>query len=245
MNDLTFTKTYDIRSYETAPDGRATLSTMGNQLQDSATRHAESMKFGYEDLVKRNRIWVLSRFCLRMDSLPCFGESTDITTWPSANLNTVATRDFLIRQDDQVIGRGVSAWAVIDLATRKATPIEDIIHERAIPQQDRALEFEGRAVKRIREGMHDTAIIARHGDEDINRHVNSIRLVEFLLESSPGQWRTSRTCMGLDVQFRSECHAGEHLTSLCMPQDDGKTALHILKRDSDEREVARMKTWWT
>ncbi|WP_147820665.1 acyl-[acyl-carrier-protein] thioesterase [Salidesulfovibrio onnuriiensis] len=243
MNDLTLTRNYDIRSYETDEHWRATLPALCNHLQDIATRHAADLGFGYEDLIRTRRIWVLSRAYLHMDAMPGFGESVAVQTWPSGTLKTVATRDFVVRQNEHVIGRGVSAWAVIDLDTRKATSVDDLLEQRVIPDLPPALEFEGRAVKRIKEGEREVRIIARKGDHDVNGHVNSIRQVEFLLESAPEQWQRERRCVGGDVQYRAECHAGDELRCLCMPQDDD-TALHILMRTSDDREVARMKTWW-
>jgi acyl-CoA thioesterase FadM len=108
---------------------------------------------------------------------------------------------------------------------------------------DRAIDFEGRAVKRIREGEFETTVTARHGDHDINGHVNSMRSVEYCLEAVPESWSATRYCVGGDVQFRAECFAGDRLHSLAAPQEDG-TMLHSLIRESDGKETARMKTWW-
>ncbi len=243
MHELTYTKSYDIRSYETDGTWQATLPAICNQLQDASTRHAATLGFGYEDLIRSKRIWVLSRAYLRMENMPCFGDATEVETWPSGTLSTVAIRDFLVRNKGRIIGRGVSAWAVIDLETRKAANVNDLLEQRLIPDLAPALEFEGRAVKRIREGAREVRVIAKTGDLDVNRHVNSIRQVEFLMESAPEEWQRERQCVGGDIQYRAECHAGDEMRCLCMPQDDD-TALHILIRASDDKEIARMKTWW-
>lgn len=243
QQELTFTQNYRIRSYETDFAWRATITALCNHLQDIASLHADTMGFGYEDLVSSGRAWVLARAYLRMDRLPRFGQTAEVTTWPSANLNTVATRDFVISEGGSIAGKGTSAWAVIDMNTRKAVPADDFIDLRKIPQQERAIDFETRAVKRIREGERSVTVVARQSDQDINRHVNSIRQVEFLLESTPESWHETRACMGADVQFRAECHAGETIVSICSPNDDN-TAQHILMRVSDNKEIARMKSWW-
>ncbi|KAB1443113.1 acyl-[acyl-carrier-protein] thioesterase [Pseudodesulfovibrio senegalensis] len=243
MNELLFTQPYRIRSYETGYDWKVTIPPLCNHLQDIASMHAERLGFGYADLHAMGCAWVLVRAFLRMDALPAFGEVVDVTTWPSGAGRTAATRDYEIRLDDRIVGRATSAWAIIDLESRKAVNAEEIMAKRKSPERDRALEFESRAVKRIREGEHRANVLARQGDEDVNRHVNSIRQVEFLLESCPVEWKETRQCVAADVQFRAECHAGEELVALCSPQDDG-TARHALFRASDDREVARMQTWW-
>lgn len=243
MNELVFTQPYRIRSYETGYDWKVAIPPLCNQLQDIASLHADRLGFGYADLHAMNCAWVLVRAYLRMDDLPGFGETLNVTTWPSGASRTAATRDYELRLGERMVGRGTSAWAIIDLNTRNAVNAEEIMAGREMPDRDRALEFESRAVKRIREGEHRAKVLARQGDEDVNRHVNSIRQVEFLLESCPAQWRETRQCVAADVQFRAECHAGDELVALCSPQNDG-TARHALFRASDDREVARMQTWW-
>ncbi len=243
MNELIFTQPYRIRSYETGHDWKATLPPLCNQLQDIASMHAARLGFGYADLHTKGCAWVLVRAFLRMDQLPGFGDTVNVTTWPSDSGRTAATRDYEMSLDGQIIGRGTSAWAVIDMQSRKAVDASEVISRGQLPDRKRALDFETRAVKRIREGEFRTSVLARQSDEDVNRHVNSIRQVEFLLESCPVRWQDKQRCIGADVQFRAECHAGDELVSMCQPQGDG-TAQHSLLRTADNREVARMKTWW-
>jgi acyl-ACP thioesterase len=240
--NLIHTSTYRLRSYEVDFEDRAFLTALCNMLQDAASMHAAELGFGYGDLHRLGRAWVLSRAFIHMDALPGFGTDVEVETWPSGNQKTVATRDFLLKNGD-VIGRGTSAWAVIDIEDRKAVSPESLIADRDIPQVPRALEFESRAVKRIRDGEHATTVRARYGDHDINGHVNSMRSVEYCLEAVPESWRRERVCVGGDVQFRAECFAGDELRSIASPQEDG-TMLHTLIRQSDQRETARMKTWW-
>ncbi|GAB7023409.1 acyl-[acyl-carrier-protein] thioesterase [Salidesulfovibrio brasiliensis] len=239
---LTHTSTYRVRSYEVDQDNRASLIALCNMLQDAASMHAAELGFGYEDLHRLGRAWVLSRAYLHMETMPGFGEDVTVETWPSGNQRTVATRDFLLMRSGVTIGRATSAWAVIDIESRRAVSPEDLIAERDIPKRDKAVDFEGRAVKRIKEGPWDAAVHARFGDHDLNGHVNSMRSVEYCLESMPRELSTD-CCVAADIQFRAECFGGDELRSVAAPQEDG-TVLHSLVRQSDERETARMKTWW-
>lgn len=241
--ELTHRSTYRVRSYEVDRENHTSLIALCNMLQDAASMHAARLGFGYEDLHRLGRAWVLSRAFIRMESLPGFGEDVTVETWPSGNQRTVATRDFLLMTGDTVIGRATSAWAVIDIESRRAVSPEDLIAERDIPRREKALDFEGRAVKRIKEGPWQTPVHARYGDHDLNGHVNSMRSVEYCLESVSDTQTGGQACFAGDIQFRAECFGGDVLTSIGAPQEDG-TVLHSLVRQSDERETARMKTWW-
>jgi len=244
---LSFEYRYDIRSYEPRIDGRVSIASICNHMQDIASRHADTLGFGYDDLQKSDHYWVLSRLFVMMDRLPGFGEYADVTTWPSANEKLVATRDFLINDKDGLIGKATTAWVTLNAKTLKADPPETVLDGRFIPDRERALDFPTRAVNRLKEGEHAINLTARRFDMDINRHVNNVRYVVFCLEAVPEQWCDKNRCMGIDIQFRLESRAGDEYVSACSQdkQDNGyDTFLHSLTRVSDGKEVVRMRSWW-
>lgn len=246
-SDSMFKHTYDIRSYEPSPGGRAPITVICDQLQDIASRHADAMGFGFSDLKEVGHFWMLARLCLRMDRLPGFGDTCHVTTWPSANERLVASRDFLIRDRNELIGRSTSNWVAVNLETHRASPPDKVLDARLIPDIERALKFPSKAIKRLKEGETAASITARRSDQDINNHVNSVRYAEFCLEAVPADWAATHNCLGLDIQFRNESYAGDTYSAACSVtgQDDRReTMLHSLTRTSDGKEIVRMKTWW-
>lgn len=244
---LTYEHAYNIRSYEPRIDGHVSIATICNQLQDMASRHADSLGFGYDDLQKSNHYWVLSRLHVMMDRMPGYGESTRVMTWPSGNERLIATRDFLVSDDSAQIGRATTAWVTLNAKTLKADPPDSVLDGRLIPDRERAMVFPSRAVNRLKEGENRTALTARRFDQDINGHVNNVRYVEFCMEAVPQEWVAENRCMGIDIQFRVESHAGDEYVSACKvdKQDNGMdTILHSLTRVSDNKEIVRMRSWW-
>lgn len=247
MEKLTYEQQYTIRSYEPRPDGHVAITSPCNHLQDIASRHAETLGFGFHDLEATGHVWVLARLHLRMERLPVYGESIKITTWPSANERLVALRDFILEDDNGIIGRGTTSWVVLNLETRRADKPETVLDSRFIPERERALSFPTKAITRLKDGTNSTTLSARRADMDINRHINNVRYVEFCLESIPQEWIESNRCMGVDVQFRAESHPGDVYTSSCSKEDpkgDESTYLHSLIRTSDNKEIVRMRSWW-
>lgn len=246
-SSLIFEHSYDIRSYEPRGDGNVSITSVCNQMQDIASRHADAMGFGFKDLKKTGHFWMLARACVMMDRLPDFGETNRIQTWPSGNERLVATRDYRIHDANGLVGRATSNWVAVDLETHRAQRPEDVLSNRHIPDIDRAMVFPSRAVSRLKEGEFTTEITARRSDQDINNHVNSVRYGEFCLEAVPLEWITDHLCLGVDIQFRNESYAGDTYISACSvmkPENGMETILHSLRRKNDDKEIVRMKSWW-
>lgn len=243
-NKLSLEHTYHIRSYEPLPGGRVSIATICNLLQDMAARHADSLGFGLLDLQTSGHYWVLARLHLMLDRLPGYGETVTVETWPSGNERLVALRDFTIMDGSGVIGRATTSWVTLNAKTHRPDPPETVLDGRLIPDRERSLVFPTKAITRLKQGEHTAALEARRSDIDINGHVNNVKYVEFCLEPVPEEWAASRHCLGLDIQFRTESHPGDAYTASCTCEQDGDTFLHSLTRDSDDREVVRMRTWW-
>ncbi|WP_285907177.1 acyl-[acyl-carrier-protein] thioesterase [Pseudodesulfovibrio pelocollis] len=245
---------YDVRSYEPRQNGRIPITAICNQLQDIASRHADALGFGYHDLETSGHYWLLARLHVMMERMPGYGDSLAVRTWPSGNERLVATRDFLILdpgrkqgEPDAILGRATSAWVTMNARTHRPDPPSEVLHERFIPEMDRALAFPAKAVTRLRSGDHEAAVTARRADLDINGHVNNVRYAEFCLEAVPEAWEAAHRCAGIDIQFRSESFAGDTYVSACAedaPDNGAPTLLHSLTRVADNREIVRMRSWW-
>lgn len=245
--DLTFEHGYNIRSYEPRTNGRISIASVCNHLQDIASRHADTLGFGFHDLEKSGHFWVLARLHVMMDRLPGFGETTSIRTWPSGNERLVALRDFIIRDTEGIVGRATTSWVTMNMETHKPDNPETVLNRRFIPDCDRATVFPSKAIKRLKDGEYSIPLQAHRFDMDINKHVNNVRYIEFCLEAVPQAWVEENRCMGIDIQFRTESHAGDEYVSACTPSDpDGSmdTILHSLTRTADNKEIVRMRSWW-
>jgi len=228
-------------------DGHVSIASTCNHLQDIASRHADTLGFGFHDLEKSGHLWVLARLHVMMDRLPRYGETTHVQTWPSGNERLVANRDFLVSDANGLIGKATTSWVTLNIETRRPDKPDTVLDSRFIPDRDRVLVFPTKAITRLKEGEHSVSLTARRSDQDINNHVNSVRYVEFCLEAVPRNFTDSHRCKGLDIQFRTESYAGDTYVSACTmsePDMGMDTVLHSLKRTSDNTEIVRMRSWW-
>ena len=58
---------FSILSFHMDPKSKAHLTSICNFLQEGAGAHAEHAGFGFEGMMKRNQVWVLSRLKVVID----------------------------------------------------------------------------------------------------------------------------------------------------------------------------------
>ena len=212
MGDVYGEYSWAVRTYECGPDGRATMVSVCNWLQEAASLNAETLAFSKSDFeaAGENISWVLTRLKVRIARFPKWEEKVSILTFPRGGRRIVAYRDFVLTGADGVeLGRATSEWMLIDLASRKIVAIPDGVFAAANTVREPVFGEEPFAKLRwdCREMVADAlSFRARRGDIDLNGHVNNVHYVEWLMEGRP---ETAAPCRAIDVVFKSETLAGE------------------------------------
>ena len=128
MGDVYGEYSWAVRTYECGPDGRATMVSVCNWLQEAASLNAETLAFSKSDFeaAGENISWVLTRLKVRIARFPKWEEKVSILTFPRGGRRIVAYRDFVLTgADGDELGRATSEWMLIDLASRKIVAIPD------------------------------------------------------------------------------------------------------------------------
>lgn len=207
---------FQVRSYECGSDGRATLPTICNYLQEAASLHAEALSFSRTDFSSagENISWVLTRLKVKMNRYPRWNEKVEIVTFPRGGRKIVAWRDFTVRTSDgEILGLATSEWMIIDLATRRIVSIPDAVFEVSDALNEAVLGLDP-FTPRLRfpaEVAPDgrCAFVAQHSAIDLNGHVNNVHYIEWMLEPCFAKG-PSAACSGeMEIVFRSETFAGE------------------------------------
>ena len=201
---------------------RATIPALGAAVLNIAGVDAHGKGFGVDALNADDRSWVLSRIAFEFDSRP--GQYADYTvaTWISDYGRVLSTRNFTLADvEGREFGRTVSQWAMIDLKTRAAVDLSGVgrEHDDAVvdiaPPTDRP--------RKIRE-VHLEKIVQHpvvYSDIDFNRHVNTMRYIEMMLDMLPIEWLSREEPVRLDVHFLRECRYGQTLSVGCELQERG------------------------
>jgi acyl-ACP thioesterase len=128
MDSLQLEKEYKIHVYEIGPDGRLSLFSLFNFLQDIAAEHAVKLRFGRDDLMRENRFWVLSRMLARISVWPEWEETIIVRTWPKGTDKLFALRDFEVYYPDgKHIASASSSWLVVDRTTKRVQRPDNLL----------------------------------------------------------------------------------------------------------------------
>lgn len=232
-----------VRASEVDASKRASAEAVCAWLQEAAGNHAARLGCAVDDLLPRGLTWVLTRLRVDLDRLPSWREEVEVSTWPSGVDRSWALREFrLTDSGGAAIGVAVTAWAILDLASRRpmSPPVELAEIARDTPPRVRGGPLA--KVPELSDPETSRPIEVRFADLDLNRHANNVRMVGWVLEGLPDAVHFG-TLRRLDVEFRAEALLGDALRSETAAAAE-KTFLHRVVRIDDGREIVRARTTW-
>ena len=217
-NRTTWKQDYQARAHEAGPDGHLRADVLCDYLQDAAANHADALHLGTERLAADGLAWVLARLVVEVDRYPRWPATVQVETWPSGRQGIFATRDFRVMSGGEMLARATTAWFLIDIRRRKPARLPDQVTSLALPERPRALEDDFGRVPRIPSGTEPVSSRAAGFSEmDMNRHVNHVRYLAWSADSMPADWLAEHSLRRLEMQFKSEALAGEHISILNAP----------------------------
>ena len=232
-----------VRAYELDAQGRASVPTICNYLQEAAGRHATILGVAVDHLFKKNLTWILSRLHVHFTAFPQWREKVIVETWPSGREGKYGTRDFLIlNKNGEILVRATSSWMMLDLKSLRPIVMPDFMHDIPIPDRDRAINDSFAKLTQPGKSDSEKQFDVRLHDLDINRHVNNVKYIEWTLESIPIDVWNLKIIKGLEISFRSETKYGERIR--VQTENNANIFLHRIVSEQDRRILALVKTHW-
>lgn len=203
--ELQFRFPIEVGSYQVHPDGKISLTSLADLLQEIAWRHADSADFG-RNLVDKQLMWALSRLEIKVEKFPKWGQSIQLFTGGRGADKLFAFREFLVwDQNDQVLVRGMSSWLLLNSETKRIQKPESVLPAVLF---DTNLKPEWQPSKILVSGelIATEEVKVRLSDLDLNNHVNNtsyIRWVENLLFDQGVRPES------IAINYLSECVGGD------------------------------------
>lgn len=244
---MKYTYEYTIRYQDVDDTKHLRWVALEEYLLEVAGTVADELGFGIAVLHPMDKTWILTHMSVQMAYMPMPGEQIVIETWIEQNAHMLSTRDYRLylkangegrtANGLQLIGSCKSVWAVLDMEKREIANIfDDPIFEGCIDGEVLPMTRAARMVA-LPEAPR-VAYTIRYSDLDYNRHCNSCKYLQAMLDTylplqltawqlgqAPGEvsghesWR-------LDIHYSREVYAGEQ-TQIAY-QDEGDTVRYQL-----------------
>lgn len=232
-----------IKSYQTNQYGKASIASLFNIMLEAAWAHAQIMDWGYDDLKNHNLFWVLSRFYLQVEKYPEWQDQITLNTWSAGTDGIYAYREYILEDESgNVLLRASSAWLILDMDSRKIFRLND--YKTTFPKRIEANSC--RNPKRIKPDAHSGNLNyspVLFSELDINKHFNSVKYVERVLDDFGIDFLNTYEPAELEVNYLKEGVAGDSI-AVTRTQLAEHEFLNCLVRKSDGADLCAMRIVW-
>ena len=245
---------YQIRYSECGASQRIKIVNIFHYLQDAADEHALSLGISAGQLQSHGYAWILYKSGLKINRYPLQGETISIRTWPWMQRNLYELRMLEVRDEEgQMLFEANTCWLMVDLAKGNPvrlnrTPFIEIL------RGENEIRDDFRNIPSLTESESEITFKVRLHDLDANRHVNNAIYPEWAIETIP-QWGKNMDMMEkyqyyrpyrIEINYQNPALYGDRVlcqTAMTESVPD-PVFLHRISRESDKKELARLRTTW-
>lgn len=214
------------------PQGEVTFSLLVRWLLEAATQHAESWQVGYSTLIGQSQGWVLARMAVEMETYPSIYEEVEIETWIEGFNPHFSSRNFCVkRSDGHIYGHVRSIWSVIDMVSRTSVDLNSFARLEQYAS-DRACPIGGLSKIRSVTVENPVSYAVRYTDLDLNRHMNSIKYIEHMLDLFPLEQYDRNRMARFEINYVSETLDKSVLQVHHRAGEKGEVLIEIKNSDS-------------
>lgn len=231
QGNLVYRQKFSIRSYEVGADMSGSIETMMNHLQETALNHVcvagmNGDGFGStHEMTRLNLIWVVTRMQVHVERYPSWGDVVEIDTWVAGSGKNSLRRDWLVRdyKTGYILAQATSTWVMMNRNTRKLSKFPEAVKNEISPYYLERTVIDQSHHEKLEKLGDDTAqyihsnLTPRWTDLDVNRHVNNVKYIGWILESVPVSILENQQLAKMTLEYRRECeqsHVLQSMTSL-------------------------------
>lgn len=150
-------------------------------FQEAAGAHAKLIKSGFEDLLERGLLWVITKEKFEVLKQPKMHSEVVVHTWPSEPSRITFEREYLIESTDgEILVKGTSEWVIVSAEKRKIVPVKDLYPFESFVT-DKMFEGKFAKVQDFETADYEGYAKPAFCDLDMNLHVNNIKYSDFIL----------------------------------------------------------------
>lgn len=211
--------------------GRLSIPACAELFLDAASLHAEQIDVGTRKMMEQNLFWIASRIKVELLERPEMMTEAVLSTWPMPPERVRCDREYSISAGSELIARGKTEWAVLNMKTKRIVPPASVFPEGIcytepdiFPEPFRRFgrDFDGATVL----GTH--RIVST--DLDLGGHMNHVAYIRALFACFASKELDERSFHFLEAQYAAQSYEGETITFLSK-EEDGTILTEALNED--------------
>jgi len=248
METLQFEKEYRVHLYDTGPDGKVSLYSLFNYMQDIASEHAVMLGFGRDDLMSGNRFWVLSRMYAVITELPQWNDTIFVNTWPSGTDKLFAFRSFSVYNTERKkIISASSSCLILDHTTRKVQRPDGILprYDPDLYRHDAPVRNAMKIEAPDENGCTSSEYRIKPSDLDVNLHTNNVAYLRWVTDTYDLDYIMTHFPCEAEINYLAESLYNEEIiTKTSADKGNCNVFNHSVIRTGDKKELCRVKLEW-
>ena len=219
---------FTIPCYNTDASWRLKPAAFMDLAQEAAGLHAVYLGFGYDDLIKTNTAWILSRVNVKFIDTPLWRDDVTLTTWHKGFNRLFFLRDFVMTdKDGRERVKATTSWLVLNLETRSMVRDPKLVEQGTVCT-DNAIETPADKVRMPRD-IEALAVYERvvgYSDVDMLGHANNAMYMQWAMDAVDYELASTRPVKEFTINFNHEIKASQKVTlyRACLQNEDG---LHV------------------
>ena len=202
---------YTIPCYDTDASWRLKPTSFMNLAQEAAGQHAVHLGFGYDDLIKTNTAWIISRMHIEFVDTPQWRDQVTLTTWHKGLNRLFYLRDFIMTdaQGNPKV-KATSSWLVLNLETRRLVRDPELMEEGTVNTEN-VIETPADKVQMPKDVEPVLALehVVAYSDIDMNAHANNAMYMQWAMDAVEYELAASHPLKALTINFNHETKAGD------------------------------------
>ena len=187
-------------------NGVAKASSLMKYIQSAAELQLTESGNSYAVLKQKERAFILSKIRMEFYESPKAYEKLTAETFPVSSRGFTFLRCYLLKKGDDIIGRAISAWALINTKDHSLVRVNDF--ELGL-QEYNSLDIENpRLIIPVAPEVVGKYKV-RYSDLDQNMHMNNTRYPDMYSDFLPLENKRIRE---ITISYQNEARAGEELT---------------------------------
>ncbi len=233
-----------VFSYQLDKYKKINIVAIAELLQEVAGTHANFSGFGYNNVIDRNLVWILTAMRYEIDILPVWDQEITVKTWIVDVNRFLSRRHFqIMNKKGEVMISASTIWVLYNFVKRRPQTITDmnfnvIAHPESL-SVDKEIKIEKTAVS---ESINHYYTV-QYSDLDMVGHMNNTRYSRNIIDTYSLDFHNNHQLKSFEIQFRNEAVYNDRL-EIFRQDNSPLDSFFEIRRVNDNKSICFCKLEW-